>query len=160
MKTAEKLSSLISEKSLLIFELRHTPSVTKETEEISQSQKVAETLFYEVKPEGVVQPLRIFLPVSESYFMHWCTHRETVALLHLLVSGPSNSSKIIFEQILFIGIMNISLSYKLCTENLPSVNDLIFQYVFFTRQRQDGSFSSPGLTTTVAFRDMLLTVLF
>jgi len=121
---------------------------------------VAETLFYEVKPEGVAQPLLIFLPVSESDFMHWCTHWETVALLHLLVSGPSNSSKIIFEQILFIGIMNISLSYKLCTENLRSVNDLIFQYVFFTRQRQDGSFSSPGLTTTVAFQDMLLTMMF
>lgn len=27
--------------------------------------------------------------------------------------------------------MNISLSYKLYTENLPSVNDLIFQYVIF-----------------------------
>lgn len=41
-------------------------------------------------------------------------------------------AKIIFEQSLFIGIMNIALSYKLYTENLPSVNDLIFQYVFFT----------------------------
>lgn len=63
--------------------------------------------------------------------MHWCTYWEAVALLHLSVSGPSNSGKIIFEQILFIGIMNISLFYKLYTENLPSVNDLIFQYVIF-----------------------------
>lgn len=57
MKTAEKLSALISEKALLLFELRYTPSVTKE---ISQSQKVAETLFYEVKPKGIAKPLRIF----------------------------------------------------------------------------------------------------
>lgn len=78
--------------------------------------------------------------MSQPDFMHWCTYWEAVALLHLPVSGPSNSGKIIFEQILFIGIMNISLSYKLCTENLPSVNDLIFQYVFFTRQGQEGSF--------------------
>lgn len=35
MKTAKKLSALISEKTFLLFELRHTPSVTKETEEIS-----------------------------------------------------------------------------------------------------------------------------
>jgi len=91
--------------------------------------------------------------------MHECTYWEAVALLRLSVPGPSNRGKIIFEQILFIGIMNISLSYKLYTENLPSVKDLIFQCVFFTWWRQEGCFNPPGLTTAVAFQGILLTMI-
>lgn len=61
----------------------------------------------------------VWLFLSSCHLMQQCTQWEAVTLLYLLASGPSNSGKIIFEQVLFIGIMNISLSYKLYTEKSP-----------------------------------------